>query len=96
MGMYDDDKTIANDLKLRVESTIDKKIERGIEKGLITDADAKALQKALKKASKQHNVDWWVEEKIYKSFEIATHLLNEGEFLEFSTELEILQKIEKA
>ena len=97
MGIYDaDEKREAMDLKLRVETTIDKKIERGIAKELITDADAKALQKALKKASKQHDVEWWLDEKIYKSYEIATHLLNEGELLEFATELEILQKIEKA
>lgn len=96
MGYFDDDDFNAKDIMLRVESTIERKIERGIAKELITDAEGKKLKKALKKAEKQHDNDWWIEEKIYKSIEIATHLLKEGEFLEYTDELEILEKIVKA
>lgn len=97
MGYFDDEDDFnAKDIMLRVENTIERKIERGIAKELITDADAKKLKKALKKAEKQHDNDWWLDEKIYKSIEIATHLLKEGEFLEYTEELEILEKIVKA
>ena len=92
--MYEDNEAV--DLQLRVEKTMLNKIERGVTKGIITDAEAKKLAKALKKTRKLYDEDWWLEEKIYKSFEIAMHQLKEQPLGDYYEEIEILQKIEKA
>lgn len=96
LNFDEDEKREAMDLMLRVERTIGNKIDRGIEKQLITPDEAKKLEKALKQASKKHNIEWWLEEKVFKSFEIATHLLNEAEYGTYYEEIAILEKIEKA
>ena len=94
--MDEDEKRDAQDKKLSTETTMGKKIDRAVTKGIITEDEAKILTKALTKEARKHKLDWWYDEKIYKAYEVATHLLEEGEFGTLETEKEILQRIEKA
>lgn len=91
-----DEKREAEDLKLRVERTVTKKIDRAVDKQIITPAEAKLLDESLTKEAKKHKAEWWLDEKIYTSFEIASHLLGEAELGTYPEEREILAKIEKA
>ncbi len=94
--LEDDEKAEADMLKIRIENSIGKKTDRGVDKGLITLDEAKMLCKTVEKLAKKHDVEWWLDEKGFKSMEIITDLLNEAEFGIYETEKEILQKIEKA
>lgn len=94
--MDEDEKRDADLKKINTDNTISKKIDRAVTKGIITEDEGKILYKALTKEAKKHKADWWYEEKIYKSYEVATHLLEEGEYMTLETEKEILQRIEKA
>ena len=94
--MDEDEKREADYKKLSTDTTMGKKIDRAVTKGIITEAEAKILNKALTKEARKHNLEWWYEEKIYKAYEVATHLLEEGEYMTLETEKEILQRIEKA
>lgn len=102
MGYYDlsveeQEKEDAEMLQMRIATFIDKKCDKGIDKGLITKEESQELLKALNKQMKKHKeVDWWLDQKGKKSYEIAYDLLDETEGFEYDDQKEILQKIEKA
>ena len=89
----DEDTRDALDLKMRVVNFIGNKTDKGIEKGLITPDEAKTICKTVEKLVKKHDVEWWLDEKGFKSIEIVEDLLNEADFGTCETEKEILEKL---
>lgn len=80
----------ADFLYMRVERVINEKIERAENKNIISSEEAKKLTKEIEKEMKKQDVEYWVDSKGQKTFDICLDLLENNDMLE------TLEKIKKA
>lgn len=90
-----DEEREADNMRLRISSFSFTKTDRAVEKGIITKEDAEKVQKDIDKLLYKFNDDWWIDRKGHKSFETMLLMFTSADG-DFTKDIEILQKIEKA